>query len=242
MTDTISSDKKIALVTGANRGIGLEIAKELAKNNMIVYLGSRDLANAEQAVDALKKEHGLTDIHPVKLDVSDEDDMLDVAELLNDTHGKLDVLVNNSGVFLEGEFGISSETFHQSFEVNAIAPYMLTRYMTPLLQKSSAPRVVNQSSMMGSMTLMSTNPQPASPAYCASKAALNMITIAQANELAEYGIKVNACHPGWVKTRMGGDDGQLSIEEGAKSAIRLALLPDDGPSGGFFHGDGVMPW
>lgn len=235
-----SSEKKIALVTGANRGIGLEISRQLAAQGIVVYMAARQLEDAQKAAKELVA-NGLSDVHPVKLDVSNEDEMQDIANLLDDNHGHLDILVNNSGVFLEGEYGISAETMRQSFEINSIAPYMLTRYMTPLLQKSAGGRVVNQSSMMGSMTLMSEKPQEA-PAYCASKAALNMLTITQAGELAASGIKVNACHPGWVKTRMGGDDAQLSTEEGAKSAVRLALLPDSGPTGGFFHNDDIMPW
>lgn len=240
MTQNNSANTKIALITGANRGIGLEITRQLAHQGIIVYLAARNIEDAKKAAITVKSSK--TDIRPVQLDVSNEEEIQDVFALLQENHGRLDILVNNSGVFLEGEFGISSETFRQSFEVNAIAPYILTHYMTPLLQKSAGGRVVNQSSMMGSMTLMSANPQPESPAYCASKAALNMVTITQAAALAPHKIKVNACHPGWVKTRMGGSEAQISVEEGAKSAIHLALLPDDGPTGGFFHGDGAMPW
>lgn len=234
-TDT----SKIALVTGGNRGIGLEIVRQLGAQGITVYLAARHLGDAEKAAQSLQD----MDIRPVALDVTDEETMYAMADMLERDHGVLDILVNNGGILTEG-FGadhVTAEMFRESFEVNTIGPYMLTQTLTPLLEKSAAPRVVNQSSMMGSMKLTSDTPHN-SPAYGASKAALNMVTIIQAAELAPKKIKVNACHPGWVKTRMGGENAQISVTEGAHSAVRLALLPDDGPTGGFFFLDDTMPW
>jgi NAD(P)-dependent dehydrogenase (short-subunit alcohol dehydrogenase family) len=232
--------EKIALVTGANRGIGFEIAKELAANGVTVYLAARKL---EEAMDAAKQIKGAV---PLQLDVTRQDDIDKAVNMIETQHGRLDILVNNAGVNLEADGKATAQTLRDVYEINTIAPYVMVQSFLPLLEKSKAGRIVNQSSFMGSISRFAGENDVGDdwivPAYSSSKAALNMLTVLQARILKDTKIKINAAHPGWVKTRLGGDTAPLSVDEGAKTALRLALLPDDGPSGGFFHLDKELPW
>ena len=227
------SEKKVALVTGANKGLGFETARQLGKLGYTVLLGSRDALKGEVAARQLRGE-GI-DARVVKLDVTRQSDIDAVARLVEREFGALDVLVNNAGVMLEKGWtqNTTSETrldnLRASFEANVFAVVMLTNALLPSLKKAAAARVVNVSSMLGSVSLQAT---PGSPsygtklfAYNASKAALNMFTIHLAHELRRTKIKVNSAHPGWVKTDLGGSAAPMDAVEGAKTEVQLATLP-----------------
>ena len=230
---------KVALVTGANKGLGFEIARQLGQQGVTVVLE----AKAKDAADRLRAE-GI-DAHAVKLDVADQSDVDALAPFFESRFGCLDILVNNAGVALD-QGGVTRETFRQTYETNLIAPYFITQALLPLLKASPAGRIVNQSSAMGSLTAMSDPnsfpPEMAVPAYCSSKAALNMLTVTTARTLEGSKVKANSAHPGWVKTDMGTERAPLEVDEGAKTAVALALLPDDGPTGEFFHMGEALPW
>lgn len=230
---------KIALVTGASRGIGFEIARQLAQKGVTVLLAGRSLTDATHA--AAKIATDVMQVLPLKLDVTQNADIAAAVAFVEEKFGHLDILINNAGVLLDDETLPTPQQMRDTFEINTIAPYFLTQTFIPLLKKSEAGRIVNQSSIMGSITNAATR-RGSSPAYGASKAALNMLTVLMSRHLIDTKIKINACHPGWVRTRMGGDEAPMSTQEGAKTAIRLALLPEDGPTGGFFHGEEHLPW
>jgi NAD(P)-dependent dehydrogenase (short-subunit alcohol dehydrogenase family) len=247
---TLMSDaKKIALITGGNKGIGLETARQLGKLGITVLVGVRDLAKGEAAVTALKKDG--VDARAVKLDVDNSADYEAVAKLIEKDYGVLDILINNAGIMLDGRKGnetskTSQDVLRKTFNTNFFAVVGLTQALLPLLRKSLGGRIVNLSSILGSNTLHAT---PGSFiydaktfAYDASKAALNSFTIHLAHELKDTKIKVNSAHPGWVKTEMGGEGAQMEIVDGAKTSVRLAMLGEDGPSGGYFHMDEALPW
>ena len=236
----MAADTKVALITGANKGIGLEIARQLGQQGVTVVVGSRDPQRGQEAVDTLKAE-GI-DAHTIKLEVTDAADR-DAALAFFQKLGRLDILVNNAGVMLESE-GITPDTLSRTYDANVIAPYFLTETLLPLLKAAPAGRVVHQSSILGSLATVASGQVPAEyvlPAYCSSKAALNMLGVVQAEALKDTNIKVNIAHPGSVKTDMN-PGGDLSLEEGAKTAVTLATLPDDGPTGGFFHLGETLPW
>lgn len=230
---------KIALVTGANRGIGFEIARQLAQKGVTVILTGRSLTDATHA--AAKIATDAMRVIPLKLDATQQADIDAAVAFVDKEFGVLDILVNNAGIYLEDDEKLSGLVLRRTLETNTVAPLNLMLAFIPLLKKSVAGRIVNQSSRMGSFFAAKTR-DVFYPAYCASKAALNMLTVCLAHQLADTNIKVNAAHPGWVRTRMGGEEADLSPQEGAKTAIRLALLPDDGPTGGFFHGEEQLPW
>ena len=240
----------VALITGANKGIGLETVKQLAETGVNVLLGARDLAKGEAAAAPLKAA-GL-DVHAVKIDVDSDADRKAIAAYIEKEYGVLDILINNAGVLLDG-MGVgnktsttSQEMLSQTFQTNVLAPVALTQELLPLLRKSAAGRIVNLSSILGSNTLHATKGSPIYEAktfsYDLSKAALNSFTIHLAHELAGTAIKVNSAHPGWVKTDMGTDAAPMEIPDGAKTSVWLATLPADGPSGGFFHMQDTLPW
>lgn len=246
----MSEQKKIALITGANKGIGLETGRQLGKLGITVLIGARDAAKGEAAVKTLQGE-GI-DAHFIKLDVSNYADHKVVAEQIEKEFGGLDILINNAGVLLDGgrgkEDAVSTPDalLRETFDVNFFSLIALTQTLLPLIRKSSAGRIVNLSSILGSNTLHAT---PGSPiydkkqlAYDASKSALNAFSIHLAFSLKDTPIKVNSAHPGWVKTDMGGEGAMLEIEDGAKTSVELATLPADGPSGGFFHLGQALPW
>lgn len=233
-------DRKIALVTGGNKGIGLEVVRQLAQQGFTVLLGARSLPKARAAAEQLK---GL-DVRPVELDVTRAEHIASVAGYIGAEFGRLDVLVNNAGIYVDGR-GPAVDAFRETYETNVIAPFQLTQALLPLLEKSPAGRVVNQSSIIGSITVIGSNDQAlawAGPAYASSKAALNMLTVWQARKLAGTRIKVNAAHPGWVKTELGGPEAPLDTTAGAKTAVSLALLGEEGPTGGLFHDGQPLPW
>ncbi len=240
---------KVALITGANKGLGLETARQLGALGVTVLLGARDMAKGEAAAAELKKA-GL-DARPVKLDVDAPEDYATVARQIEQEFGLLDILVNNAGIFLDERKAnetskLPMEDLRKTFETNVFAVVGLTQALLPLLRKSEAGRIVNLSSILGSNTLHAT---PGSPvydaktfAYDASKAALNSFTIHLAHELQDTKIKVNSAHPGWVKTDMGGTGATLELADGAKTSVALAMLPEDGPTGTFVHMGKTIPW
>jgi NAD(P)-dependent dehydrogenase (short-subunit alcohol dehydrogenase family) len=236
------TQNKIALVTGGNRGIGFEICRQLAQKGVTVILSARRLADAEYAAGKIGSE--TMQVVPLKLDVTSAKDIQDAARFIEGKFGRLDILINNAGVNVEEGKKTTTDLLRQSYEINTIAPYALIDVLLPLLEKSSAGRIVNQSSYLGSVSRHAQEDlgEWAYMGYCSSKAALNMLTVIWMHRLKEKNIKINAAHPGWVRTRMGGEEAPLSPADGAKTAIRLALLPDDSPTGKFFHEDKELPW
>jgi NAD(P)-dependent dehydrogenase (short-subunit alcohol dehydrogenase family) len=244
--------KKIAFITGGNRGIGFQTAlglKDVAK----VVIGSRDLGQGEQALEKLIAAGADADAIP--FDVTQPASQQHAFDYFNSRYGHLDILVNNAGIS-GGTFpGVGPEhsaadvplaLLRKIFETNFFSQVAVTKALLPLLRKSAAGRIVNLSSILGSLTLHAT---PGSPiydaksfAYDASKSALNAFTIHLAYELRDTKIKVNSAHPGWVKTEMGGPQAQMEVEDGAKTSIALATLDDDGPTGGYFHLGKTIPW
>jgi NAD(P)-dependent dehydrogenase (short-subunit alcohol dehydrogenase family) len=245
----MATANKIALITGANKGLGFEMARQLGNAGVTVVIAARDPQKGEAAAEKLRSE-GL-DAQFVKLDVTNEEDHATAARFLEQKYGRLDILINNAGISAEGlgtgkASKTTSDVIHRTFETNFFAPVALTQVMLPLLMKSAAGRVVNMSSILGSQTL---HADPKSPiygakslSYDASKAALNSFTIHLAHELKDTKIKVNSAHPGWVKTDMGTDAAPMEIPEGGKTGVELALLGEDGPTGGFFHLGNSLPW
>jgi len=244
------SDKKVALISGVNKGIGFETARQLGKLGYVILLGSRDALKGEVASRQLRGE-GI-DARVVKLDVNRQSDIDAAVKLVEKDFGELDVLVNNAGVMLEKGWtqNTTSETkmenLRATFEANVFAVVSLTTALLPLLKKADGARIVNVSSILGSISMQAT---PGSPtyttklfAYNASKAALNMFTIHLAHELRKTKIKVNSAHPGWVKTDLGGSSAPMSAVDGAKTEVILATLPEDGPTGGFFHVGEAIAW
>lgn len=245
----MSETKKVALITGANRGLGLETARKLGQQGITVLVAARDLAKSEATAAILTKE-GI-DARPIKLDVNDPVDYAAAAKSIEKDFGVLDILVNNAGIFLDNrgpnETSTTSEdVLRKTFDTNFFAVVGLTQTLLPLLRKSKAGRIVNLSSILGSLTLHATKGSyvydAKTFAYNASKAALNSFTIHLAHELANTKIKVNSAHPGWVKTEMGGEGAMLEIEDGVKTSVELATLPEDGPTGGYFHMGESLPW
>ncbi|MGA2114927.1 MAG: SDR family oxidoreductase [Bryobacteraceae bacterium] len=245
----MTNAKKTALITGANKGLGFEMARQLGQAGVRVVLAARDPQKGEAAAAKLRGE-GL-DAQFFKLDVTDKRDREAASAFLEENFGRLDILINNAGVSAEplgtGKVSTTSgEAIHRTFETNFFAPVALTQALLPLLRKSDAGRIVNMSSILGSQKLQA---DPTSPiydfkslSYDASKAALNSFTIHLAHELKATRIKVNSAHPGWVKTDMGTDAAPMEIPEGAKTGVELALVGDDGPTGGFFHLGKPLPW
>ena len=241
--------KKIALITGANRGIGFETAKQLGEQGVTVVLGSRKLSDAEGAAAKLKAQ-GI-DAYAIQLDVTKPADRAAAYKFLDEKFGKLDILINNAGI-AGGDFftNTTSKTTEQElksvYETNFFSVVGLTQQLLPLVKKSEAGRIVNLSSILGSLTL---HADPKSPiagsklfSYNSSKAALNAFTIHLADELKNTPIKVNSIHPGWVKTEMGTDAAPMEIPDGAKTSVAAALLGPDGPSGHFIHLGEELPW
>jgi NAD(P)-dependent dehydrogenase (short-subunit alcohol dehydrogenase family) len=240
------SEQKIALVTGANKGIGYEIAAGLGALGWSVGVGARDAGRLEAAVDKLRA--GGADAFAVPLDVTDDASVAAAARLLEDRGGRLDVLVNNAGVTGSGQqapTSVDPDTVRTAVETNVIGVIRVTNAMLSLLRRSASPRIVNMSSSVGSLTLQSTpgaQTGPISAAYAPSKTFLNAVTVQYAKELAGTSILVNAGCPGYCATDLNQFRGTRTPEQGAAIAIRLATLPDDGPSGGFFDDEGPVAW
>lgn len=241
---------KVALVTGANKGIGFQTAKQLAQHNIKVLLGARDEVSGKEAETALREE--TLDVTFVKLDVSDSTDIASVKNYIEEQFGHLDILINNAGVFLDGEWygnntvTVSSQVLRDTFNINYFGAVELTQVLLPLIRKSEAGRIVNISSISGSFGVHLDESHwlyPLKPyAYSASKTALNQFTIFLANALKDTNIKVNAVNPGWVKTSIGSDEAPMTPEEGAKSGVDMALLDVNGPSGTFSQSGDELPW
>ncbi len=240
-------DKKIALVTGATRGLGLETVRQLAAKGVRVLLGARDLQAGEAKAAPLRVE-GL-DVSPIAIDLNDEATIKSAAERIDAEFGRLDILVNNAAVMLDGD-GFPSvadpQAIRDILDTNFVGTVIVTQAMLPLLKKSHHGRIVNVSSSVGSMWW---NGDPGNPVpdnkwlgYAASKAAMNMLTVQLAYELRDTPIKVNSICPGYVKTEMNKGGGFLTIEEGARPSVQYALIGDDGPSGGFFTAEGARAW
>jgi NAD(P)-dependent dehydrogenase (short-subunit alcohol dehydrogenase family) len=246
---TMSTDKKVALISGANKGIGLETARQLGKKGVTVLLGARDLARGEAAAESLKKE-GI-DAKAIKFDVVNAADIKAAAEKVEKEYGKLDILINNAGVMTEPIGGnnsttVSEQVLRDTFETNFFSVIAVTNAFLPLLKKSDAGRIVNVSSILGSLTLHANEGSPIygakALAYDSSKTALNSYTVHLAHELKETGIKVNSAHPGWVKTDLGTDAAPMDVVDGAKTEVELATLGPDGPTAGFFHLGEAISW
>jgi NAD(P)-dependent dehydrogenase (short-subunit alcohol dehydrogenase family) len=234
--------KKVALITGANKGLGFEIARQLGERGYTVVLGARDWAKADTAASELRKE-GL-DAHPLKLDVTSAEDIAKLPGYFEEKFGGLDVLVNNAGVAVESKGGSRVENLRKTFDTNVFGAFAVTEALLPLIKASPAGRIVNHSSILGSLATISSGQGGSftTPAYTSSKAALNMLTVVAAYELKGTNVKVNAAHPGWVKTDMGGEQAPMNVKEGALTAVGLATLPDDGPTGAYVHLGKTLPW
>ena len=242
------SNRKIALVTGANKGIGFETARQLGQKGITVLAGARDETKATQAAEKLRKD-GI-DGHPLAIDVNDGASIRKAAAQIEQDHGRLDILVNNAGVLLDDAKKKPSEqsleVWRKTFETNLFGLVATTQAMLPLLRKSEAGRIVNLSSILGSIQLHAT---PGSPiydfkaaSYNVSKSAVNAFTVQLAYELKDTAMKVNAAHPGWVKTELGGDGATMEISDGAKTSVALATLGADGPNGAYIHMGETLPW
>ena len=237
---------QIALITGANKGIGKEIARQLGAKGITVLIGARDQARGDAAAAELR-EAGI-DAHTQVLDVTDQASIDAAAATIEAKYGRLDILVNNAGIALDNTppSGTTLETLRTTYDTNVFGLFAVTRALIPLLRKSDAGRIVNHSSGLGSLTLNSdptwefAGVKPL--AYNSSKAAVNMITVALASELKDTPIKVNAADPGYTATDLNQNSGPRSVQQGATAAVHLATLPADGPTGGFFNEDGSEPW
>jgi NAD(P)-dependent dehydrogenase (short-subunit alcohol dehydrogenase family) len=237
----------VALVTGANKGIGREIGAQLAALGMTVLLGARDPQRLAEAAAALR---AAGDVRPVALDVTDPDSVRAAAAHIDEQFGRLDVLVNNAGI--SGARGqapsaANLDEVRAVFDVNYFGVMRVTNAMLPLLLRSTAPRIVNMSSSVGSLSMMSDpdNPlagMPASAAYVPSKTALNGLTLQYAKELRKANVLVNLACPGFCATDLNNHSGYRTPAQGAAIAVRLATLGADGPTGAFFDDDGPVPW
>jgi NAD(P)-dependent dehydrogenase (short-subunit alcohol dehydrogenase family) len=239
-------ERQVALITGANKGIGLEIARQLGRQGITVLLGARDKGRGREAAAGLRSE-GIN-AHFIQLDVTNQPTIEQAARRIEAEFGRLDILVNNAGIAIDDAppSGLDITVLHRTYEANVFGPVAVTRAMLPLLRKSSAGRIVNMSSSLGSLTL-TTDPGWTFAhlnllAYSSSKTALNAVTVQFAKELHDTPIKVNAADPGYTATDLNRHTGTRSVEQGARAAVLLAMLPADGPTGGFFDENGTLPW
>jgi len=241
------TEKRRALVTGANKGIGLAIAKGLAEQGMAVWVGARDPERGEKAVAQLRQQ-GL-DVRLLDMDVGDDMSVQRAAARLSEEVDALQVLVNNAGILGDVKTPPSQVRMEDSkatFEVNLFGPIRVTQAFLPLLKAAGGARIVMMGSGVGSLTLI-TDPTSLYSSvnlldYTASKVALNAVTVSFAKELEPFGIKVNVVEPGHVRTDLNDNSGFISPEEGALTAIKMALIGKQGPTGGFFGSHGRQPW
>src|SRR5262245_49231741 len=237
------AETRVALITGANRGIGRETARQLARRGLIAVLGARDSVKGRAAADALKAE-GL-DAPVVTLDVTDAES---IARAVADTmrlYGRIDVLVNNAGILLDGRsagaqtvLDVPIDVVMRTLDTNTVGPLRMMQAVLPIMRARNYGRVVNVSSGLGQLAYMGGG----YAGYRMSKAALNALTRIAAAEIGSGNIKINTMHPGWVRTDMGGPNAERSVAQGAETAVWLATLPDSGPTGGFFQDKKPMPW
>ncbi|MEH1849712.1 MAG: SDR family oxidoreductase [Nostoc sp.] len=239
---------KIALITGANKGIGYEIARQLGSRGATVFVGARDIGRGEEAANKLRSNQ--IDARSIQLDVINQKTIDSTAEKIESEFGKLDILVNNAGIVSDGDrlppSQVDIETLRHTYETNVFGVFAVTKTLLPLLKKSKAGRIVNLSSSLGSLTV---NSDPNSEfadfkylAYNSSKTAVNAITVILAADLKDTAIKVNAADPGFTATDINQHQGYRTVEQGATAAVKLATLPNNGSSGGFFDENGVVPW
>lgn len=227
----MASDRRVALVSGANRGLGAEIARQLSEEHgFIVFAGARDPDQVTQTESVV----------PIRLDVTDQTSIDEARERIESDPGRLDALINNAGVFGDptGVEDYDLEQAHEVLETNTFGPWRLIQAFLPLLRGSDHPRVVNMSSGAGQLSDM----DGGRAAYRVSKTGLNALTRALAADERGSGILVNTMCPGWVRTDMGGRSAPKSVEDGADTAVWLATLPNDGPSGGYFRDREPIPW
>lgn len=241
--------KKVALITGGNRGIGLQTALDLGREGVTIVIGVRDVAKASDALAEIRRAG--VEVEAIEYDAARPETDRSVAAHLEARYGRLDILINNAGISKEPLFGndsstVGSDVLRETFDVNFFAVVRLTQTLLPLLRRSEAGRIVNLSSILGSLTVHSAPSSPISQAkslgYNASKSALNAFTVHLANELAGTKIKVNSAHPGWVQTDLGGPNAPVAVRDSAKTSVRLALLGAEGPTGAFFHEQDALPW
>ncbi len=238
--------QRVALVTGANRGIGLSICRQLAEHGVRVFLGARSETAADGAIQDLRQQ-GL-DVRFVSIDTNDPTSFDNARDLIAGEFGKLDILVNNIGIGCDWNYtaaNVPMSLLRETFEINFFALVDITQRLLPLIERSPAGRIVNLSSAIGSLAGHATAESWAAGdrplAYSASKTAVNAFTLHLACALKDTPIKVNAAHPGIVRTDPN-PSGLITPDEGARTAVRLALLDGDGPTGGFFHCDETIPW
>jgi NAD(P)-dependent dehydrogenase (short-subunit alcohol dehydrogenase family) len=244
---------KVALITGATRGLGFETARQLGRTGVKPIIGARDVASGREAVERLRSEQ--IDAEPLALDVDSVASVRAAAEQVQERHGRLDILVNNAGILPEategtGDGPVDLTLFKRTFETNLFGAVSVVQQFLPLLRASEAGRIVNVSTTMGSLADQRNPESPyygvVVPAYQASKTALNGLTIALAKSLRDTPIKVNSVCPGWVKTDLGGPDNRaaapLGADEGARIVVEMASVGADGPSGQFRDRDGIVPW
>ncbi|KQO57998.1 serralysin [Methylobacterium sp. Leaf86] len=241
------TDKRQALVTGANKGLGLAISKGLAQAGLSVWMGARDRTRGEEAVRALRDEE--LDVRFLQIDVADDESVRRAAETVGAEVGALHVLVNNAGIALDLQTppsGLSMEDVKATYEVNLFGPIRVTQAFAPMLKAAGDARIVMMGSGVGSLTLITDPTSLFSTvnllAYSSSKVALNAVTVSFAKEFEPFGVKVNAVEPGHVRTDLNGNSGFLTPEEGALTAIKMACIGEDGPTGGFFGSHGRQPW
>lgn len=242
------SEQKLALITGANKGLGFETARQLGRQNIKVLVGARDETRGREAAEKLRAEGFEAEF--ILLDVSDEKTHEAAVKYIEENYGKLDILINNAGIVLETLVGtpsdVSLETLRKTFDTNFFGVIAVTKTFLPLIKKSKSGRIVNVSSGLGSLA------QNADPnwdykdvkplAYNSSKTALNAFTVILAHELKHSNIKVNSADPGYTATDLNANQGTKTVEEGASVITELATLDESGATGGFFNDQGVMPW
>lgn len=238
---------KIALITGANKGLGKEIARQLGKQGFTVVVGARDERAGNQTVDELKKD-GVKDAYAVKLEVTNPDQIASAAKWIGDKFGKLDVLVNNAGISLDWDgSAMTADKMRKTYDVNVVAQWQVSEGFYGLLSKSDDARIINHSSVLGSIgsyeKAFDQMSGFATYAYATSKAALNMMTLLQSKHLQDKKIAVAAAHPGWVKTDLGSDAAPMDVVDGAKTAVGLATIARDKfPHGQLQHMGERLPW
>jgi NAD(P)-dependent dehydrogenase (short-subunit alcohol dehydrogenase family) len=240
------TEHSVALITGANKGIGFEIARQLGRQGITVLIGARDERRGRDAATGLQAE-GINARY-IGLDVTSQASIDQAAHQIAHAFGRLDILVNNAGIFIDDAppSDLDMAVLRRTYETNVFGPVAVTQALLPLLRQSAAGRIVNLSSALGSLTLTSDAGWEFAHlnllAYNSSKTALNAMTVQFAAELRDTPIKVNAADPGYTATDMNNHQGTRTIEQGAQAAVRLATLPADGPTGGFFDEHGPLPW
>lgn len=238
------SKTRVAVVSGGNRGMGLEICRQLLAKGVSVAMGSRDAARGRKAAAQLAEEvqPAIARIMSFPLDVTSHESVTRFGKAVEDIFGSVDILVNNAGIMLETREGTLEQTnrkmFREMLDVNVIGAVMMCQTFVPMMKKLGYGRIVNMSSGLGQLERMGKG----LPAYRISKAALNALTRTLAAELLGTGILVNSVSPGWVRTEMGGPNAERTVEEGVETAVWLCLLPSAGPSGSFFRDRKAIPW